>query len=121
MSKKLLFVAGVGMGLMVLVGCGSNRTPKTASEEPALVIPAECPLAKIKEGMSQKQVFDLIGAPTDQRTYTTGKQFNPVYYGTDYYRHELYYKGMGRVTLNSRQRVIRVAYDPAEDGYGTRH
>ena len=86
MSKKILALAVAGVVSSALIGCGSNRAPApaAATQEAALGIPAECPLAKIREGMSEKQVCDLIGQPNDQRVYTTGKQFNPVYYGTDY-------------------------------------
>ena len=47
--------------------------------------------------MGMKQVTDLIGQPTDQGTYITGKAFIPFYFGSDRYRYELVYKGWGRL------------------------
>ena len=37
--------------------------------------PVDSPLAKVRTGMGQREVQDLIGAPTDQKTYITGKAF----------------------------------------------
>lgn len=52
---------------------------------------------KLQIGMSLKQVTDLIGQPTDQGAYMTGKAWIPFYYGSDRYRHEMVYKGQGRL------------------------
>ncbi len=51
----------------------------------------------LKVGMGMKQVTDLIGQPTDQGAYITGKAFIPFYFGSDRYRYELVYKGWGRL------------------------
>lgn len=48
---------------------------------------------KLKIGMAQKQVTDLIGEPTDQGAYITGKAFIPFYFGSDKSRWEMVYKG----------------------------
>jgi hypothetical protein len=48
---------------------------------------------RLQIGMSMKQVTDLIGQPTDQGAYVTGKAWIPFYYGSDRYRHEAVYKG----------------------------
>src|SRR5438874_12253227 len=42
---------------------------------------------KLELGMGMKQVMDLIGPPTDQGAYVTGKAFIPFYFGSDRYRH----------------------------------
>jgi hypothetical protein len=52
---------------------------------------------RLQIGMTAKQVMDLIGPPTDQGAYITGKAFIPFFYGSDRYRHELAYKGQGRL------------------------
>lgn len=52
---------------------------------------------QLKIGMSLKQVTDLIGQPTDQGAYMTGKAFIPFYFGSDRHRQELVYKGQGRL------------------------
>jgi hypothetical protein len=50
-------------------------------------------------GMPMKQVTDLIGQPTDQGAYITGKAFIPFYFGGDTYRYEMAYKGLGRLVF----------------------
>jgi hypothetical protein len=42
-------------------------------------------------------VTDIAGQPSDQGAYVTGKAWIPFYFGSDRYRHELVYKGMGRL------------------------
>jgi hypothetical protein len=86
--------------------------------------PAGHPLSKIKAGMPDAQVRDILGSPTSTNSYPTGKSWIPGYgwWGTDGHRWEWFYKGKGRVVFNtrwfsSRLKVIRVIYDPSEDGY----
>lgn len=55
---------------------------------------------KLKIGMPMKQVIDLIGQPSDQGSYVTGKAWIPFYFGADRYRHELIYKGQGRLVFS---------------------
>ena len=52
---------------------------------------------KVKIGMKLKQVTDLIGQPSDQGAYVTGKAWIPFYFGGDRHRYELVYKGTGRL------------------------
>jgi hypothetical protein len=52
---------------------------------------------KLRIGMPMRQVTDLIGQPTDQGAYITGKAFIPFYFGSDRHRHEMVYKGQGRL------------------------
>jgi len=99
----------------------SQNTPEQQkpSEESAASktpIPADSPLAKIKEGMGRGQVMDILGPPKDQEIYTTGKQWIPFYFGSDVVRTVFYYKGLGQIHFN-RGRVIGIMYDPTEDGY----
>lgn len=79
---------------------------------------------QVKIGMGMKQVTDLIGQPTDQGAYITGKAWIPFYYGPDRYRHELLYKGQGRLVFSgggignlSSGRLSRVIHNADEPGY----
>ncbi len=78
---------------------------------------------KLQIGMSQRQVEDLIGTPSDMKTYTTGKAWIPFYFGKDAYRFETLYKNEGRLTFagggvtGTSGRLIRVTVDTTEDGY----
>ena len=50
----------------------------------------------------QQQVIDLIGQPTDQGAYVTGKAFIPFYFGSDKTRWEMVYKGQGRLIFSNQ-------------------
>lgn len=58
---------------------------------------ADSKFTRLKIGMPQQQVLDLIGQPTDQGAYVTGKAFIPFYFGSDRSRWEMVYKGQGRL------------------------
>jgi len=86
--------------------------------------PAGHPFSKITKGMPDAQVRDILGSPNSTNSYPTGKGWIPGYgwWGTDAHRWEWFYKGKGRIVFNtrwfsSRMKVIRVLYDPSEDGY----
>src|SRR3546814_19416587 len=52
-------------------------------------IPApDSKFTELKIGMPMKQVTDLIGEPTDQGAYVTGKAFIPFFFGGAKYRYE---------------------------------
>lgn len=79
---------------------------------------------QLQIGMGMKQVTDIVGPPTDQGAYITGKAFIPFYFGSDRHRYELVYKGMGRLIFaggsfgdfNSGN-LIWVINAPNEPGY----
>lgn len=82
------------------VEAGTGRTVKglngwegEISGKPA----ADSKFTKLQIGMPMKQVTDLIGQPTDQGAYITGKAFIPFYFGPDKHRYETVYKGQGRL------------------------
>ncbi len=56
---------------------------------------------KVQIGMPMRQVMDLVGPPTDQGAYITGRAFIPFYRGSDRSRFELAYKGLGRLVFAS--------------------
>jgi hypothetical protein len=79
---------------------------------------------KLTIGMGMRQVTDLIGQPTDQGAYVTGKAWIPFYFGSDRYRHELVYKGQGRLIFAggsagdfSAGHLIEVIHNGSEGGY----
>jgi hypothetical protein len=57
--------------------------------------------SKLQIGMPMRQVVDLIGPPTDQGGYVTGRAFIPFYRGSDRARFEMAYKGQGRLVFAS--------------------
>jgi hypothetical protein len=79
-------------------------------------------LARVTNGMSEAQVVEILGPPTSQQNYVTGKAWIPYYYGPDTGRLDYRYKGLGIVVFSrnrysSATKVVRVDSDPNEDGY----
>jgi hypothetical protein len=79
---------------------------------------------KLTIGMDVKQVTDLIGAPSDQGAHPSGKSFIPFYFGSDRWRHEMSYKGQGRLEFATRWpsdfnsgRLVQITHNAAESGH----
>ena len=119
---SLILVAGA-YGCKTTTSAESGSTKEApAKSEPAAKkapanIPAGSPLAKVKMGMPQSQVYDLIGQPTSTRVFPSGKSFIPFYYGPDTHRKGAFFKGLGRVVFSGADQVVEIEYDPTEDGY----
>jgi hypothetical protein len=60
---------------------------------------ADSKFTQLQIGMSMRQVTDLVGQPSDQGAYVTGKAFIPWYFGSDRHRYEMAYKGQGRLVF----------------------
>lgn len=107
-------------------GGGSSSAPASGGDAAAAdaapadqSIPADSPLAKIEKGMADTDVRRILGEPTSSKSYMTGKQFIPWYFGTDTRRTEYTYAGMGSVILSRNQytgglSVVSVHYDPSK-------
>lgn len=85
-------------------------------------IPAGSPFSRLTIGMASAHVIDLIGRPTSQKVYRTGKAWIPFYFGSDVARMEYRYKGQGVITLTGARydgvfTIYRIIYNPEEDGY----
>jgi hypothetical protein len=107
----------------MLGGCAAQDPGAAVPAESAAAIPADSPLAKLEPGMRIQEVINILGAPTDQNAYATGKAWIPWYFGDDARRTSYYYKGMGRVVFAGGNvfgggggNVLRVDYDPSESG-----
>lgn len=79
---------------------------------------------KLQIGMPMKQVTDLIGQPTDQGAYATGKAWIPWYFGSDRHRYEMVYKGQGRLIFAGGSlgdftsgNLIWIIHNASEGGY----
>lgn len=126
MKRYAVLVALAAMVLSISA-CSTQTSNGSAATEAAVnkgvTPPPGSPLAKIKLGMNKKQVKDLIGQPTDENSYATGKAWIPWYFGNDARRTSYYYKGMGRVVFadgnvfgGGSSEVVRIDYDPKETG-----
>lgn len=95
------------------------------ADEMAAAPPAGHVFSKIQPGMVQEQVQSLAGEPTSRFSYRPGTSWIPwnLAMGRDQQRYEWYYKGKGVVIFSqkgfwaSSPTVLRVDYDPTEDGY----
>jgi len=122
------------VALLLAAGCAStNKTPDQAAKPAQASKPADSriegnfppdsPFAKIKLGMAQGQVHEILGQPTDTKSYQTGKAWIPFYFGPDVMRMDEFYKGAGIITYTGagiggvHWKVYRAVYNPAEDGY----
>jgi hypothetical protein len=72
--------------------------------------------AKLKLGMSKKQVTDLIGFPSDQNIRPSGKAFIPFYYGEDRTETLFYYKSEGSLLFGG-QKLTGIYVDKNASGY----
>jgi hypothetical protein len=80
---------------------------------------------RLQIGMSMKQATDIVGQPTDQGAYVSGKAWIPFYFGADRYRHELVYKNQGRLIFAGGSgfystgggNLIWIIHNPTEGGY----
>jgi hypothetical protein len=82
------------------VTAGSGRKVKGLNDWEGEITGNPAPnsrFSKLQIGMSMRQVVDLIGQPTDQGAYITGRSFIPFYFGSDRHRFEMAYKGQGRL------------------------
>lgn len=78
---------------------------KVAADDDIHVIkgnpPSDQPFGKIKLGMKFAEAMEILGKPTSERSYCTGKHRIPFYYGRDRAYTEYYYKGQGKVYFYS--------------------
>jgi hypothetical protein len=122
--------------LFLAAGCASNsktapastndtKAAKTSQSADSIItgdFPADSAFAKIRIGMTQGQVHEILGQPTDSKSYQTGKAWIPFYFGPDVMRTDEFYKGVGVVTYTGagiggvHWKVFRANYNPAEDG-----
>ena len=130
--RRLTTMVACGLVVLGVAGC-ADKGPKPEGDRHAAEAkypppPANSPFAKIQPGMSEQEVAKIVGFPDDSHAYITGKAFIPWYFGPDQSRFVGYYKGKGRIVFSGgnqwgagRGKVVRVEYDPTEDGIaGTR-
>lgn len=123
MHRSIAWALAACIAAAAIAGCSASSGEGTAPPAVAAPIPADSPLAKIRIGMTPQEVSNILGMSTNQVAYSTGKAWIPFYYGDDTRRVEWSYKGMGRVVFTGGNvfgggggEVLRIDYDPNEDG-----
>ena len=101
-------------------GCASSQgAPAENAKTGMSAVPDDSPLAQITIGMNDNEVRKILGEPTSQNAYMTGKSWIPFYYGPDTTRTDYKYKRIGRVVFSrnrysGRLTVINVIHNPNE-------
>lgn len=126
--------SAVLLACLLSAACSSNHKTATRGLEPnqsetkapesriAGNFASDSAFAKLKLGMTQGQVHEILGQPTDTQTYQTGKAWIPFYFGPDVMRTDEFYKGIGVLTYTGagiggvHWTLFRAIYDAAEDG-----
>ncbi len=121
MRRTIVLLAVLLAFAFAVAGCSGKSA--SAPAPAAATVPADSPLAKVQVGMTANEVAQILGMPTNQVSYATGKAWIPWYFGDDARRTEWSYKGLGRVVFTGGNvfgggggRVNRVDYDPSETG-----
>ena len=148
MTNRFAFVAAAIVAAFVVTGCqAAQKSESTAGTAPTATsqppkdtqtvkgingwegeisgkpVPGS-KFTKLQIGMSMNQVTDLIGQPNDEGAYVTGKAWIPFYFGSDRYRHEMVYKGQGRLIFAggsvgnySSGHLTSIIHNAQESGY----
>jgi hypothetical protein len=79
---------------------------------------------RLQIGMSMRQAVDIVGQPTDQGAYVTGKAWIPFYFGSDRHRFEMVFKNQGRLIFAGGSlgdftggNLVWIIHNPTEGGY----
>jgi len=109
-TARHIAFATVGIALAMI---GSNLVADEAAKkpdapEPVIVgnPPADHPFGKLKIGMSYEEALAIVGSPSSENSWCTGKAHIPFYFGEDRGRAEAYFKGMGKLDFNANARVF---------------
>ena len=141
MTNRFAYIIAVIIAIFLLSGCQTTQNFKNTEGQtqkdtqtvkgingwegwitgtPA----SDSKFTQLEIGMGIKQVTDMVGQPTDQGSYVTGKAWIPFYFGSDTYRTELVYKGQGRLIFAggsmgnySSGNLIWIVHNAQESGY----
>lgn len=109
-----------------LIEAGSGRTVKGINDYEGEITGNPAPkskFTKLQIGMSLKQVTDIVGQPSDQGAYVTGKAWIPFYFGADRHRYEAVYEKQGRLIFagsggfDSNAHLIWIIHNGTEGRY----
>ncbi len=77
---------------------------------------------KLQIGMNSMVAMSIVGQPDSDGAHLTGKVFIPFFYGSDRFRYEAVYKGMGRLIFagsagfDSNSHLIWIIHNMNETG-----
>lgn len=94
-----LFAALLPLGFGCASGGAGNQETAPPATQPATK-PISGKLAQVKVGMSDTDVRSLLGEPSRTGSYPTAKNWIPFYYGSDRWRTDYVYEGLGKVVFS---------------------
>jgi hypothetical protein len=109
-----------------LIQSGSGQSVKGINDWQGEIVGIPVPGSKfdqLKIGMPMAEVLSIVGQPTDQGSYMTGKAWIPFYMGSDRARTELTFKGKGRLIFahnagfSTGQYLTWIIHSANETGY----
>jgi len=99
-SHRITFIAAVAALFLTTTALAAEEPAKKEEAAEAVIVgnpPADSPFGKLKIGMSYEEVIAIVGKPTNQHDFCTGKHRIPFYFGDDRARTEAFFKGMGKL------------------------
>ncbi|MBP6189421.1 MAG: hypothetical protein KA435_10420 [Azonexus sp.] len=99
-SHRITFIAAVAALFLSTTAFAAEEPAKKEETAEAVIVgnpPADSPFGKLKIGMSYEEVIAIVGKPTNQHDFCTGKHRIPFYFGDDRARTEAFFKGMGKL------------------------
>ena len=116
MTDKRLFSLVALLAMLSLASPSSHaqdtekKTEKPAAPPEAPVIvgnpPPDQPFGKLKIGMTYEEAIAIVGKPSSEGGWCTGKHRIPFYFGNDKARAEAHFKGMGKLDFNADANVF---------------
>jgi hypothetical protein len=101
-THRITFLAAIA-ALFFATNAGAAEEPAKEAAEGVIVgnPPADSPFGKLKIGMKYEEVIAILGKPTSESSWCTGKQNIPFYFGDDRGRSEAHFKGLGKLDFNA--------------------
>jgi hypothetical protein len=106
---------------LVCITLGSYAQQAQAEDVDAVIaqIPDSSPMSKLRSGMTESQVREIMGREDEKTSYETGKKWIPKFgrFANDTRRHSLFFNKQGSVVMSynkyTRQyKLIEVNYEP---------
>lgn len=103
-THRITFLAAIAALFLTTTAFAAEELAKKEEAAEAVIVgnpPADSPFGKLKIGMTYEEVLAIVGKPTSENSWCTGKQHIPFYFGDDKGRAEAYFKGMGKLDFNA--------------------
>ena len=102
--QKMMMVVSLVLAAVVISGC-QGLQPHSSAVHMDLAPKAQVAanFDQVTDGMTDVQVRELLGYPTNTKMYQTGKAWIPFYFGPDTRRVEYQYEDVGLITLTRNQ------------------